>query len=73
MYRVGLETNDPKIALQAIGALGGLAIGWLLLRSPVGGLLGLVAGGLLATLAIEAAEDLARQLREEESYVAAPT
>lgn len=72
MYKVEFITNNPRAAIQALGALGGLAVGWLLLRSPVGGLLGLVAGGLLATLAIEAAEDLARQLRGEGSYVAAP-
>ena len=44
MYKVEYTTNNIVAFSQALGAVGGITLGWVMTRSPLGGLLGGVLG-----------------------------
>ncbi len=56
VYRLEYITNNPKAAAQVGGAMIGVTLGWLIMRSPAGGLIGGIIGLTLATLLVESME-----------------
>ena len=67
MYSLRYETNNVTAFIQAVGAVGGITVGWALTRSPLGGLIGGVLGLAAGTIIGAAIESIIESTRESSS------